>query len=235
MENVKGQFKFNISTESKKTEIREFTQGEERLHALTHAIGAVLSIVALVFLILKAQSAGALTLFSVTVYGVSLVVLYSASFAYHTALSIVGAVKPCRIRDFFMKCDHSMIFFLILGTYAPACLISLRGAIGLFVFTTVAISCILGIILNLISVERFYKLSQLLYLITGWSIVAFIYPFYEVIGAEGIATLVLGGVLYTVGVIFYNLRNIKNMHIVWHIFVLGGSFMHFIMVYFFCL
>lgn len=234
MENVKGRFRFNISTESKKCEVREFTKREEGLHALTHAIGAVLSIFALVLLILKAQTADGVTLFSVTVYGVSLVILYSASFAYHTSLSIVGEAKPCRIRDFFMKCDHSMIFFLILGTYTPACLISLRGAVGFFVFASVAIACILGIILNFISVERFYKLSQLLYLLTGWSIVAFIYPFYEVIGAGGISALVLGGVLYTVGVIFYNLRNIRNMHIVWHIFVLGGSFMHFITVYFFC-
>ncbi|MBE6645800.1 MAG: hemolysin III family protein [Ruminococcaceae bacterium] len=238
MENVKKTmlhgFKNSFGKEKVDIPEREYFKYEEVTHAVTHGIGAGLSVLALVLLLLKTSGLGFLSVLSASVYGISMIVLYSASCAYHASCSVYGDYKPSRVRDFFMKCDHSTIFFLILGTYTPACLVSMRGPVGFTVFGIVASCCIFGFVLNVISVERFYKVSQILYLLTGWTIVVALYPFYNAIGLRGIGFLVLGGILYTVGVAFYKMKNIPNMHIIWHLFVLGGSVMHYVMVYFYC-
>ena len=235
MENIKRVTDFDTAIGNVDNNGRECSAREEFMHALTHGIGAILSLVGLVFLIVKAWGSDALSLFSVALYGISLFILYSSSCAYHISCAVFGTDKSSRIRDFFMKCDHSMIFFLILGTYTPACLISMRGMVGFSVFAVVAISCILGIILNVINVERYYKISQLLYLVTGWTIVLALRPYCTAIGGVGVGYLVLGGILYTVGVLFYNMKRIPGMHVVWHLFVILGSIMHFIMIYSFCI
>ena len=235
MENAKRISNFAIKKEKEKKNEREYYGYEEITHAVTHGLGALASVFALILLLIKVSGEGALTLFSTAVYGASLIILYSASCAYHSSCAVYGSTKPSPVRDFFMKCDHSMIFFLILGTYTPACLVSMRGKIGFSVFAIVASCCILGVIMNVISVERFYRVSQILYLVTGWTILVALYPYYNAIGAQGILFLVLGGVLYTVGVIFYKMQHTRNMHIIWHLFVLAGSVMHFFMVYLYCL
>ena len=235
MENVKKTIRFYNSRKEKKLQKREFRLHEEILHALTHGIGALAGALGLLLLFDKASGREGLTLFSVAVYGISLIVLYSASCAYHVSCAVYGSTAPSRVRDFFMKCDHSMIFFLILGTYTPACLISMRGEIGFSLFAVVASCCIAGIVMNVKSVERFYVLSQILYLVAGWTIVIALYPYYKAVGSEGIVYLVIGGVLYTVGVFFYRMQNVPNMHIIWHLFTLAGSVAHFFMVYICCL
>ena len=235
MENVKRKTNLHVFNVGKTERVeREYEPYEEVTHAITHGAGAILGVVGLVLLLIKTAGTGFLSVFSAAVYGASLVILYSASCAYHTSCAVYDSYKPSRVRDFFMKCDHSMIFFLILGTYTPACLAAMRGFVGYAVFGVVASCCILGVILNVISVERFYKFSQILYLVTGWTIVVALYPYYNAIGADGIGFLVLGGILYTVGVIFYKMQHIRNMHIIWHFFVIAGSVMHYLMIYCLC-
>ena len=109
---------------------REFSRLEEIAHSVTHGIGAVLSILGLILLILKASASDTMALIGASVFGAALIILYSASFSYHTSCAVYGSVRPSRIRDICMKCDHSLIYILILGTYAPACLSAMRGAVG---------------------------------------------------------------------------------------------------------
>ncbi len=213
---------------------REYSRFEEITHAVTHGAGALLSAVGLVFLILKAAG-DPIALVSAIVFGISLIVLYLASCAYHSSCVIFGETAPSRIRDLAMKCDHSLIYILILGTYTPACLAAMGGAVGIAVFAIVAAACLLGIVLNVIDVERFKRISLILYLVAGWTIAAAIYPYYTAVGPGGIACLLLGGAAYTVGVLFYRAKHIKYMHIVWHLFVLLGSIFHYFMVYSYCL
>ena len=109
------------------------------------------------------------------------------------------------------------------------------GVVGYTVFGVVLACCLVGIILNVIDVERFMKVSLALYVIAGWTIALAIKPYYAAVGTGGIILLVLGGVAYTVGIFFYKAKNTKYMHIIWHFFVLLGSIMHFLMVYLYCI
>ena len=237
MENVKRTHSLKIQAVKKaKREVceREYTKTEEVIHSITHGAGALLGVVGLIVLIMKVIGQGTLNMVSAAIYGASLIILYSASCAYHTSCAVYGENTVSPVRDFCMKCDHSLIFILILGTYTPACLSAIGGWIGYTVFGVVASCSLIGITLNIISVERFQKISMFLYLLAGWMIVVALVPFYNAIGPRGIAFLVAGGILYTIGVVFYKLKRIPNMHIIWHLFVLGGSIMHYIMVYFYC-
>ncbi len=214
---------------------REFSRFEEIAHSATHGGGALLSIAALVLLVLKAVSSGAAAIVGAVVFGAALIILYSASCAYHTSCAVYGSVRPSRVRDICMKCDHSLIYILILGTYTPACISGMGGAVGYTVFGVVLACCLVGITLNVIDVERFMKVSLALYVIAGWTIALAIKPYYTAVGTGGIVLLVLGGVAYTVGIFFYKAKNTKYMHIIWHLFVLLGSIMHFLMVYLYCI
>ena len=214
---------------------RQYLVREEILHTLTHAAGAVLAVAGLILLILRAAPLGAAATVGAVAFGVALILLYSASALYHGACARVGDYAVCPLRDFFMKCDHCMIYVLIAGTYAPACLYAMQGWVGVTVLAVVGTSSLLGLILNMIDVDRFARLSLVLYLITGWTIAAASVPYYRAIGPFGFGLLLLGGVLYTVGVIFYKRQRTPYMHVLWHLFVLGGSIAHFFMVYSYCL
>ena len=214
---------------------RQYLLKEEILHTVTHAIGALLGVLALVLLILKALPLGAVATVGAIVFGVSLIALYSASALYHGSCAYYGEYVVSPVRDFFMKCDHCMIFILIVGTYTPACIYAMGGVVGWCVFGVVATSSILGLILNSIDVDRYHKISLVLYLVTGWTIAAASVPYFKAIGPVGFGFLLLGGAFYTVGVIFYKMQKVPYMHVLWHLFVLGGSVMHFFMVYGYCL
>ncbi len=214
---------------------REYSRIEEWAHAVTHGIGALLSIGALFLLIFKSYSSGTSGIVSALIFGISLVLLYTASFLYHASSAVFGENTESRVRDFFMKCDHSIIYILILGTYAPACISGLGGALGYLVLFAVGALCLCGVVLNVIDVEKYKKISLSLYVITGWTIALVSVPYFRAVGARGFSLLVLGGVFYTVGIIFYKLKRIPYMHLIWHLFVIAGSLMHFFMVYFYCI
>lgn len=215
--------------------VRELTFFEEVIHAVTHGIGALLSVLGLVLLMIKASGIGARAVVGTAIFGASMIILFTASCLYHTASAIYPPDSGSRVRATFQKCDHSMIFLLILGTYSPACVTTLGGFVGWSVFGVVAACCVTGIVLNWISVAKFEKISLFLQLLSGWSIVVAFVPFYNAIGPVGCNFLVAGGLFYTVGVVFYKLQNIKYFHVVWHIFVLLGALMHYVMIYSYCM
>ena len=216
-----------------KKSVRPFTRPEEIAHAATHGAGAILGIIALILMIGKATTTAGLL--SAIVFGVSLIALYASSGTFHASCAIWGTDKPCRFRDFTEKCDHSLIYLLILGTYTPACLSAMAGAIGYLLFTLVGSCCVVGFVLNAINVRRFFKFSLALYVISGWAIAAAVYPYYLAVGIDGVGLLLAGGLSYTAGLIFYRARHIPYLHIIWHALVLLGSVFHFFMVYLYCI
>lgn len=210
---------------------RELTRKEEVIHAITHGMGVLVSILGLIFLVMKASGQGALAVAGAAVFGASLIILYSASCLYHSSCIKYRSLEESAMRRVCQKIDHSMIFVLILGTYVPACWTSLGGWIGWTVFGIVGSCSVLGMVLNWISVKRFEKIALVLNIISGWTIVVAGVPYYNAIGPIGFNYLVAGGLFYTIGIIFYKMQRVPYMHVVWHMFVLAGSVMHYIMVY----
>ena len=131
--------------------------------------------------------------------------------------------------------DHVSIYLLIAGTYTPITLVTIRGAMGWVIFGVVWGMAILGIVLNSVSIEKFKKFSIVSYIMIGWAVVIGMRQVIENMPKNGLVFLVVGGVLYTVGIIFYALKKVKYMHSVWHLFVLAGSIMHFFCVYLYVL
>ena len=206
-----------------------YTVGEEIFNSVSHGVGVLLSVAALVLLIIFAVIysdgyglAGAL------VYGISLILLYTMSMVYHIVQNQT-AKKVLRIFD------HCSIFILIAGTYTPYLLGPLRGALGWTIFGIIWGVTVIGIILNAVNLEKFRKLSLVCYVLMGWGIVLSIKPMLQNIALPGIVLLGVGGIVYTVGVIFYVLKRYRYMHSIWHLFVLAGSVFHYFSILLFVL
>ncbi|MGE4354025.1 MAG: hemolysin III family protein [Oscillospiraceae bacterium] len=196
--------------------------GEEIANAVSHGSGAILAIVGTAIIIyLACANAGGLA--GAIIYGISLTVLYSASCIYH-------AVTNPRVKRVLRVFDHCSIFLLITGTYAPITLILLRDGMGVALFSVIAGCSILGIIVNVISLERFKTLSMTLYVITGWMALLTIRPLLLISTVDQIWLLVGGGLCYTVGIIFYSMDKTRYMHFIWHLFVLAGSILHYFFI-----
>lgn len=205
--------------------MRSQTQLEEQLNAWTHAIGAALGIAALVLLIVFSNNAvKPWSLFSVIIYGISIIVLFLASTFYH-------AVKGQKRKHYFRIVDHISIYLLIAGTYTPILLILLRDSLGWPLFWTVWGIAAFGVILKLFFTGRFEIFSTLLYLVMGWLIVFDYTNTANALGTDGVLWLFAGGLFYTVGIIFYAIQRIPYNHVIWHLFVLGGAICHFFMIF----
>ena len=202
------------------------TPFEEKLNTISHAIGALFGIVALVLLIINETKKTDWSLFSVIVYGISIIILFMASTFYH-------AVKGEKRKHYFRIVDHISIYFLIAGTYIPVCLISLEQTLGWTLFLVVWGIAAFGVILKLFFTGRFEVFSTLLYLVMGWLIVFDFYNLASTIGDNGILFLFAGGLSYTVGIVFYAIQRIPYNHVIWHLFVLAGAIFHFCMIYFY--
>ena len=200
------------------------TKQEEQLNAWTHGIGAALGIVALILLIVYSDSSKPWSLFSVIVYGISIIILFLASTFYH-------AVEGEKRKHYFRIVDHISIYLLIAGTYTPVLLISLRDSLGWPLFWIVWGIAAFGVILKLFFTGKFEVFSTLLYLVMGWLIVFDFSNVSQVLGANGILWLYAGGLFYTVGIIFYVVQKIPYNHVIWHLFVLGGAICHFFMIF----
>jgi len=198
---------------------------EERLNALTHAIGAVLGIVALVLLIVYNSNKTDYSLFSVIVYGLSIIILFSASTLYHS-------VKDEGKKHYFRIVDHVSIYLLIAGTYTPVLLITLSESLGWTLFYVVWGIAAFGVILKLFFTGKFEVFSTLLYLVMGWLII-FDFSNLSSIFGDGILFLFAGGLAYTVGIVFYAIHRIPYNHVIWHLFVLAGAIFHFFMIFFY--
>lgn len=200
----------------------KYTLGEEITNSITHGIGAILSIVAFVFLLIfSIKTKNTLTIISSIIYGISLIILYTMSTLYHSLK--VGTAK-----NVFRILDHCSIYILIAGTYSPYLLIVLPPKTGIPLFIIIWLVSIIGIVLNSISLKKFKILSQISYILLGWIIVFAFNPLRETLSSNGLLLLILGGVSYTVGALFYYFgRKIKYFHSVFHLFVLTGSILHF--------
>ncbi len=213
---------------SKSKILRIQTLGEEIANAVSHGVGSLLAIAACVIVIVRsAFTSTAIGVVSACIYGASLILLYTFSSLYHS-LTNVKAKSVLRVFD------HCSIFFLILGTYTPICLTVIKGAMGWTLFGINTFCTVVGIVFNSISLKKFAKPSLVLYILMGWSVIISIKRVIEIISPSGMAFLVAGGLFYTIGIVFYKLKSVKYMHFVWHLFVLGGSIMHYFFILFFC-
>lgn len=200
------------------------TTYEETANTLTHGLGAVLSLIAgIALIVLAALNGNPYQIVSAAVYSISLVLLYTASTLYHNARS--GRVKR-RLEIF----DHCAIFVLIAGTYTPFTLVTLNGPLGWSLFGVVWGLASLGILFKLIFATRFQIVSTLAYIAMGWLVVVAAGPMVNALSGTAIALLVAGGLAYTLGTLFYHNRRIPYSHAIWHLFVLAGSAFHFLAV-----
>lgn len=201
-----------------------FTKEEEISNSITHGIGALLSIAALVILIVFSSLYGtAWHIVSFTLFGVTMVLLYTSS-------TLVHALPPGRGKDFFEIMDHSSIYFFIAGTYTPFLFTSVEGWLGWTLFGIVWGMAFGGTIFKSFFVKKFLFTSTILYVVMGWLIVFAWNSLAANLHPTGLLLLAVGGILYTVGAIFYMWKLFKHHHAVWHLFVLGGTICHFFAV-----
>lgn len=203
---------------------RRQSTGEEIANAITHGLGALLAVAGLVVLVVAAVSRGNLWhVTSFAIFGATLVLLYFASTLYHSLVFT-------RARGLFHRLDHIAIYLLIAGTYTPFCLTALRGWIGWTVFGIVWGCAVVGAVTKAIAIGKRVRLSTALYVLMGWVIIGAIKPLYESVENQTLMLLVAGGISYTLGTIFFLRDQVKYNHSVWHVFVLGGSVLHFFAV-----
>ena len=204
-----------------------YTKKEEVVNAITHGIGFLLSITALVFLIMFAvQNGSTWHVVTFTIYGVSMLLLYLSS-------TLVHSFPEGKLKDLFEIFDHSAIYLFIAGTYTPFTLIVINGALGWTLLGIVWGIAIAGIVFKSFFVKKFLYISTILYVVMGWLIVIGWNPLVNTLPTAGITLLVVGGLLYTIGAIFYVWRGFTFHHAVWHLFVLAGSVTHFFAILFY--
>lgn len=206
---------------------RRQTLSEELFNAISHGIGALSAIAAMVMMILKSEDVW--KIIAVSIYGAAMLILYMASTLYHS-------LTNKKAKGVFRVLDHCSIFLLIAGTYTPYTLIALRDTVGWPLFAFIWIGAITGIVLNAISLEKFKAFSMILYVLMGWAVVMTAGPLLRAVAPMGCLLLLIGGICYTVGIVFFGLgRRIYGMHPLWHVFVLAGSAFQFFSIYFFVL
>lgn len=204
---------------------KHFTVGEEIAHAITHGVGVLLGIAALVLLAIKGTHSGSLIYsISMVLYASSLIILYTNSMLYH-------AFKQGKAKDVFERFDHLSIYILIAGSYTPLCLLAIGGVKGIIICCIQWALAIVGVVFKAIWIDRFVKIHVMIYLLMGWMIIFFVSNIFTTISFMGILFLVLGGLAYSIGVLFYVFNWFKYHHFVWHLFVLAGSILHFLSVY----
>ena len=204
-----------------------YTPGEEIAHAVIHGVGAVLAIAGLTVLVAYATRYGdSWHIVSSAIFGSTLVLMYTASTLYH------GIPLP-RARRVLRIIDHSMIYFLIAGSYTPFTLVTLNGAWGWILFGITWGLALAGVVFKVFATGRFRKLSLTIYLGMGWCVIVAIRPLIETLATGGLLLLFIGGLCYTGGVAFYVRERLRYHHAIWHVFVLAGSTFHYFAVLFY--
>ena len=209
------------------------TYFREPVNGITHLIGAILSIIGYIALLSKTLSndPSIINLVAISIFGISLILLYTASAVYHLVISSDDVINYLR------RVDHAMIFLLIAGSYTPFCLIALDNSIGWSLFSLISLTAIIGIGFKLFWFKCPRWLSTSIYVVMGWVAIFLIKPLNASLSSEGLSLLILGGILYTIGAIIYATKPkfIKSkyfgFHEVFHIFIMLGSLAHFICVY----
>ncbi|TWP22758.1 hemolysin III family protein [Apibacter muscae] len=196
---------------------------EEILNTISHAAGVLFGIFGLIYLLFKNKKNTDFSTISIWIYGVSMIALFLSSTFYHY-------LESGKLKNRARILDHMSIFLLIAGTYTPVCLITLEKSSGWLLFTIVWSIAALGIILKIFLTGKVDKLSLLLYLSMGWLIIFDIRNIIDLMSLQALIFLIIGGLLYSLGTIFYVIEKIPYSHFIWHLFVLGGSISHFFMV-----
>jgi len=200
------------------------TPFEEKLNAWSHGIGAVLGVLGLVLMTQFITPNTSWGLFSVCIYGLSIIILFTASTCYH-------AVKSEKRKHYFRIVDHISIYMLIAGTYTPVLLLMLPDSLGWVLFWVVWGIAAFGVVLKIFFTGKFEIFSTLLYLVMGWLIVFDFSTLSHRIDHNGLMLLFAGGAFYTIGILFYSIQKIPYNHVIWHLFVLGGAICHFLMIF----
>ncbi|ANP75188.1 MULTISPECIES: hemolysin III family protein [Vibrio] len=204
----------------------EYSDIEERANAITHGLGVVLGVVGLVLLLIRAfdHQADILTIASMAVYGSSIILLFLASTLYHS-------ITTEKTKRLLKTLDHCAIYLLIAGSYTPFLLVSLRTPLAMGLMAVIWGIALVGIIMKIAFVYRFKRLSLVTYLAMGWLSLIVVYQLAMNIEMGGLVLLALGGVIYSLGVIFYVAKRIPYNHAIWHLFVLAGCACHFFAIY----
>ncbi len=204
-----------------------YDKKEEIASSITHGFGVLASIVGLIALLLKAvRLSNTWMITGFTIYSTSLILLFLASTLYH-------AFPYSRVKSVFRVVDHGSIYLLIAGTYTPFTLVSLRGNWGWALFGTVWGLAFGGIFFNSFSFGRFQKIGTTTYVLMGWLSAIVLHRLLSSVGLFGVILLIAGGLIYTLGIIFYKREGFPYNHAIWHLFVLSGGVCHFLVVYFF--
>ncbi|WP_296634880.1 hemolysin III family protein [Polaribacter sp.] len=202
-----------------------YSAKEEKLNVISHGLGLLLSSIAFPFLIYKAQDfEGFWQPVSFIIYGLSMIVLYATSTFYH------ATKDPKKSRKLNIL-DHAAIYILIAGSYSPFCLVGLNSDLGWYMFLFVWLFALVGVILKFFFTGRFDKVSTAMYLLMGWQILFFIKPLMNSISAENFYYLLAGGIFYSIGAVLYSIKRMPYNHAIFHVFVLLGSFSHFLGIY----
>ena len=204
----------------------EETKEEEYWNTLTHFIGLILSIIGLPILLYNNKNLTDFSFESILLFEFGMICLYSASTLYHYSTNL-------NLKRKFRIFDHVSIFYLIAGSYAPVCLITLYADSGIKIFTAVLIIALIGTVFKLLFTGKFEKFSLFLYLAMGWLVVLDFKSIIESLETNAITLLIISGLFYSFGIIFYRLEKMKYSHAIWHMFVLGGSASHYFLVLFY--
>ncbi|TWH77407.1 hemolysin III [Azomonas agilis] len=201
----------------------------ERFNAWTHLIGAILAFIGAIWLVVMASLDGNPNkVVSVAIYGITLALLYCVSTIYHCVRG--------RAKLIMRKMDHLSIYLMIAGSYTPFCLVTLRGPLGWALFGTVWGMAVIGMLQEIKPRSEARVLSIVIYALMGWIILVAINPLISALGTEGFTWLVAGGIMYTVGIIFFVFdERFRHWHGIWHLFVIAGSLLHFVTIMFYVL
>ena len=206
----------------------KYSKEEELFNSISHGIGAVLSIVALILMVIKANTA--LEEVTVSLFGATMIILYTISCIYHALSPKLEGKKILRV------IDHCNVYLLVFGTYIPMSLLGIKGIMGWIFFAIICTITIIGIILTSINIDKYQALEVTCHLINGWIALIAIPKLLTTIGPQGLFFLILGGIMYTLGSILYGIGSKKKyIHSIFHIFCLLGTISHFICIYFFLL
>lgn len=202
----------------------DYDPKEELINAYSHGLGAVLALIASIFLIVKGHALPLGQWISLWVYGFSLVLLLSSSMLYHFAVDE-------RKRYWYKKLDHTAIYYLIAGTYTPFLSIAIPTAKAHYLLIALWIIALIGTLFKLVFIHRFQKISLAAYLLMGWLAILVMDDMQRYLSKEAIQLLIAGGLAYTIGTLFYALKKVRYTHAIWHVFVLLGAGLHFLAIY----
>lgn len=204
-------------------------RNEEVWNTITHGIGAVLSVVAMVLMVVYSVMSDSLTaILSSVIFGFGLISLYTASTLYHAA-------KNPRRKNILQKVDHLCIYLLIAGTYSPVMLMGLKGSWGWIMFSAIWGLTLLGFVFKFSPLQKNQRLSLILYALMGWFAIFALKPLLESLPNEALLLLGSGGLAYTIGIYFFVNHRIRFNHLIWHLFVLAGSALHFFAIFLYIL